>query len=484
MMLFNVYYNENNFPFLNEIKYIINETTQEKLTISEFLNNISQYDEINYIANMPVFFPLLEEEMIRQKYECKTTSTPYYYHYSPKLKPKTYCVDIYVRSDNSNVMKYVNKMRIGTTNGQKYFINFNSFTTYQEINTPFHREEVEYASYLSNIGCKTVTPAGAMREQYGIRSLNSHNIVPGFAIAARDSINNPALIEAYDLGYFKEAWGYDVNSMYLAMMKQIKYLPDAGLASVVKQAQLVPPNHFGWHQKDVYTWEVKLEGEIIWPGDWLVPPCSIKNKFIDMVDMMYKEKQASKKKGGAIYRFYKQKANSFIGSFAKKNRMSTHYKYWSDEKGRKDKDFRAGTPRYDIFAVITTMARRYITVLMDKARAFGCRVLQVNTDGFIVDKPLPESMLGEGLGELRFDKHLTNLYIFSPNQYVADGVQCISGLPSGMYKPGKTNYTYNKIMWVPSYNGFRLIETKIDLMSELKMNFVELEDVIKYEQTR
>lgn len=480
-MLFNVYYDENNFPFLNKIKYIVNETTQEKLMISDFLKNIDQYDEINYIANMPVFFPFLEEEMAKQNYECKTTNTPYYYHYSPRLKPKTYCADIYVRSDNSKVMKYVNKMRIGASNDQKYFINFNSFTVYQEINTPFCQEEIEYASYLGKIGCKTVTPAGAMREQYGIRSLNSNNIIAGFAIAARDSIKNPALIEAYDLGYFKEAWGYDVNSMYLAMMKQIKYLPDAGLAKTIQQPQLVPPNYFGWHQNDVYSWEVKLPGEIIWPGDWLVPPCSIKNKFIDIVDKMYQEKQSSKKKGGAIYRFYKQKANSFIGSFAKKNRMSVHYKHWNDEKGRKDKNFNMGVPRYDIFAVITTLARRYVTELMDKARAAGCKVLQVNTDGFIVDKPLPESMLGEGLGELRLDKHLTNLYIFSPNQYVADGVQCISGLPSGMYKPGQTQYSYNKIMWSPAHNYFKLIETNIDLMSELKMNFVELEDVINYE---
>ena len=124
------------------------------------------------------------------------------------------------------------------------------------------------------------------------------------------------------------------------------------------------------------------------------------------------------------------------------------------------------------------MARRYITELMDQARAAGCRVLQVNTDGFITDKPIPKSMLGEGLGALRLDKHLTNLYIFSSNRYAADGVQSISGLPDGMYKPGKTVYYYNKIIWNQTEGCFKLTETCINLMEEIQETFKELEDVI------
>lgn len=479
-MLFNVYYNENNFPLLNEIKYIVNETTGEQLTIEDFLNKIDTYDEVNYIANMQVFYPFLEKIMLKTGYECKYTKKEYFWHYTHVLKPHTYSADIYVRSD-SGIMKYINKFRIGAKDGQKYFINFNSYSVYQEINTRFSKEEIEYATYLSLIKCKQSTPAGAMRDQYGINNLNSKNLVPGFAIAAASSIKNPALIEAYHIGYVAEAWSYDVNSMYLAMMKTISFLPDSGLAEEVKQAQIVMPHHYGWHQTGPSTWQVVLEGGIIFPGDWLVPPKANINPFLEIVDKMYHEKQTSKKLGGSIYRFYKQKANSFIGSFAKKNRSAKHFIYWDDDTGRYDKDKKSGIPRYDIFAIITALARNYVTELMDRARECGCTVLQVNTDGFIVDKPLPESLLSDELGGLRLDKHLTNLYIFSANRYVADGVQCISGLPADMYKPGQTTYHYNKITWDVWNNCFKLIDTKVDLMDEIKDTYKELEDVISYE---
>lgn len=478
-MLFNVYYNEDYFPLLKEVKYIINETTQEKLTLKEFLEKLPTYNEINYVLNLPVFFSFLEKEMLEQGYICKHTQSPKFSPYANVLKPGTYVADIFTRNDVRG-LKFLNKLRIGSETGQKYFINFNPFTKYQEINAPFPQEEIDHADYLSSIGCKESTPAGAMRKQYKINKLQTPLIHKEFTIAMQSTTINPAIIEAYDEGYFKEAWGYDVNSMYLAMLRNLPFLPDTFRAKQVEQAQLVPLNHFGWHQVGPAKWEVRLEGEILLPDDWLVPPLK-QNKYIKIIDEMYAEKQAAKRIGGCAYRFYKQKANSFIGSFAQKNRRFTHFVHWTDKTGRKDPMKDTDVPQYDIFSVVTTMARRYITKLMDKARECGCNVLQVNTDGFIVDRPLPESMLSEELGGLRLDKHLTNLYIFGPNRYVADGVQCISGLPEGMYKPGKTVYHYNKIQWIPLDECFKLIDTKIDLMEEIKMNFVELEDVISYE---
>ena len=478
-MLFNVYYNEDYFPLIKEVKYIVNESTQEKLTLTEFLNNISTYDEVNYILNLPVFFSFLEKEMKAQGYECKHTKTAKFSRYTSALKPNTYVADIYARSDVKGT-KFLNKVRIGTSNGQKHFINFNAYTKYVDINTPFPQEEIELADYLSSIGCKESTPAGAMRREYGINKLQTELIREDFTLAMRSTTIAPAIIEAYDLGYFKEAWSYDVNSMYLAMLKSVKYMPDTFRAKRVDQPQLVPPNHFGWHQKSSTKWEVVFEGEIIWPDDWLVPPMKT-NPYIDMIDHMFEDKQAAKQLGGCAYRFYKQKANSFIGSFAQKNRRCVHFTNWEDTEGRRDPLRESGIPHYDIFSIVTALARRYIESFMEQAREHGCKVLQVNTDGFIVDKPLPESMLGEELGALRLDKHLTNLYIFGPNRYVADGIQSISGLPEGMYKPGQTIYHYNKIQWTPLDGCFKLIDTKIDLMDELKMNFVELEDVINYE---
>lgn len=225
---------------------------------------------------------------------------------------------------------------------------------------------------------------------------------------------------------------------------------------------------------------MRFGGESLEPGDWLVPCDNKKNPYKQMALKMFEDKQKYKEEGGYAYRFYKQKANSFIGSFAQKNRLSMHFNYWDDEEGRVEEP-KIYYPRYDIFSVITTLARRYITLLMDKARAAGCNILQVNTDGFITDRPIPDSILGEGLGGLRLDKHLTNLFIFSANRYVADGVQSISGLPSGMYEPGETVYYYNKIsLSFEEGVPFKIIKVKIDLMEEINSYNKELEDVIEH----
>lgn len=200
-----------------------------------------------------------------------------------------------------------------------------------------------------------------------------------------------------------------------------------------------------------------------------MPATEAKNSLAAFALKLFEDKQRYKENGGPIYRFYKQKVNSFIGCFAQKNRSILHLSRWDDTHGRYDKETTVKKfPRYDIFQIITAMARRYISELMNKAVEAGCRILKVNTDGFITDKPIPESMLGEGLGDLRFEGKLTNLIIFSGNRHVADGEQSISGLPESMYIPGVYNYVYYQVVWSGVDKTFILKEANVNLLDEME----------------
>lgn len=134
--------------------------------------------------------------------------------------------------------------------------------------------------------------------------------------------------------------------------------------------------------------------------------------------------------------------------------------------------------RFDIFGIITALARRTLMNYMDMAREAGCEIYQCNTDGFITDRPIPHFTSSDELGGLRLDKELNNLYIFSPNQYVADGVQCISGLPCGMYKPGTTKYTFSQIRFNQIDNEYRIVNTTIDLLKTIRETYFLTEEDI------
>ena len=198
-----------------------------------------------------------------------------------------------------------------------------------------------------------------------------------------------------------------------------------------------------------------------------------------MADRLWNDKQKFKQQGGCAYRFYKMKANSFIGCFAQRKRTTKHFTMWDDVNPRDEKPNNETISRYDIFGIITAMARRTLTKYMDMAKEAGCTIYQCNTDGFITDKPIPNFESSAELGGLRLDKELDNLYIFSPNQYVADGIQCISGLPSGMYKRGTTKYTFSQIKYSPISRKFNIINTTVDLLKTIReFYFLTEEDII------
>lgn len=56
-------------------------------------------------------------------------------------------------------------------------------------------------------------------------------------------------------------------------------------------------------------------------------PESRENPYRALAHRLFEDKQKRKKEGAQAYRFYKQKANSFIGSFAQRNKIRVHYQY-------------------------------------------------------------------------------------------------------------------------------------------------------------
>ena len=247
-MLFNVYYDETHFPYLDKIKYIVNETTKEKLTLDEFIAAIPTFYEVNHIGRFNVFYPFLEKRLIADGFICKTTKTDYYSVYRSKLAPHSYVADITIKLSAAEANKNVNKMRIrGLTGEAKYLISFDAFTNYQEVNTPFPEEEIYYSSFLNQIKCKSSSPAGAMREDVPDKSVFKYaaSIERDFCMDLINSMTYPAVIEAYAYGHFDEAYSYDVISMYPAMLSKIKHLPSLISARKITEHMIIPENCFG-----------------------------------------------------------------------------------------------------------------------------------------------------------------------------------------------------------------------------------------------
>lgn len=486
-MLYNVFYKEEFFPAIVEVDFIRNETTGEVYsTVGEFIESlVNSKDTINHIGKFNVFFPFLEKGFQESGYTPKITKTEHFSHYRSKLVPNSYSVDIVGKIASSNCHREVKKLRIASPLGDRYLISFDDFTDYHLINTDYTDDEVEFQSYLNSIGCRRSSPAGAMKEDIGHSSYFSTKTSKGGAELMwelKKTARNPAIIEAFALGPVGKGYCYDINSMYLAQLKKIEHLPDLRFAHPVTSTMVVPPNHFGVHHVNVMDSVIALPGQVISSGDWLLPPSKEENPFKEVAERLWNDKQKFKKEGGCAYRFYKMKANSFIGCFAQRKRALKHFSSWHDTEGREDKYSSGTMSRFDIFGIVTALARQTLIDYMNMARDAGCEIYQCNTDGFITDKPIPGFESSEELGGLRLDKELNNLFIFSQNQYAADGVQCISGLPGGMYQPGVYEYTFETPRYMQHENQFKLIETHLDLYKGIRELEYELEDLYKNEK--
>ena len=201
-MLYNVYYKKEYFPDIIEIDYIYNETTKEQYnTVEEFIEALINSDDvINHIGYMNVFFPFLEKGFKNLDYQLKITRTEHYSNYTPKLKPHTYTTDII--ANIAADYKDIKKLRVGGPKEDRYLINFNAFTDYHLISTPYSDDEVEFQSYLNSIRCRSTSPAGAMKEDIGLRTFFTTTLTRAeLFLELKKTANNPAIIEAYAYGY-------------------------------------------------------------------------------------------------------------------------------------------------------------------------------------------------------------------------------------------------------------------------------------------
>ena len=272
-MLYNVFYKEEYFPNLSHIDYIINETTEEIYhTVQEFLVAFENCpDEINHIKMLKVFYPFLEAALLESGYTSKHTQTAHFAPYTPKLKLKTFVADISAK-DTADAMREISVVRMGCPAGQKYLICYEPFTlSHIAINYRYDKEEVHFQQYLNKIQCRNSTPAGAMKRDVSpsgsLFEIKANTVSNEIMWMLKCAKRNPSIIEAYDLGYHKKGWSYDINSMYLSQLNQLEYLPNLPLARKVKEITVLPPHHHGVKWIGINRSVVCLPGETIGPGD-------------------------------------------------------------------------------------------------------------------------------------------------------------------------------------------------------------------------
>lgn len=353
-----------------------------------------------------------------------------------------------------------------------YFYNYDSFNTeYHPINTRYSKQDVALQQYLNDHNIKETSVASCARKELEAScgkkvfrpTFNRDEVEPELLILLKKKVQNPAIIAAPFVGHVDKAYGYDINSMYPAILSEIDYLPS--MVNAYQATNSLPkkvPEHYmalniNWQTGDI---DVALPGDFYYNSSWLIPPESRPNPLKPFMLEKYQQKRKLKAEGGVKYDFFKMKMNSIIGSFAAKPHTYRFYEHYNDTKYRCSEPLTT-VPRYEINVLVTQMAQRKIMKYMEYAESQGCTVLQVNTDGFITNRKIPGIDYSLELGDLRLDKVLTNLDIYEMNRYTSNETVCISGLPKDLYRPGQTVYKFEILQW----NGKKwcLIQQTVDL---------------------
>lgn len=447
-MLFNAKFNHE----LTVVEEIWNETTKQIYsTIDEFFNDIDTFDETNHIAHLSIIYPIIEPYIIKH-YNMRCNKGKNYTTVQARfLKPNEYAVKMYT-TDGSSAKK-VDYFMLNHGGRVIYFINFDNFAEYHNINEHYSTDEIELQTYFAETDMRKTSPTAAALDELNAETIpkngtngkgfsntvNADLVNPFLVILLRSLNNNPAIITAPYIGHIDKAYGYDINSMYPAVLVSMEHLPDMQQAVIATKQGILPDNYYA-----VNFDGIKMPGDSFNQGDWILPPESRDNPLKQFMLNKYEEKRQLKTIGGAQYRFFKMKMNCIIGNFAVKSHSRIYYNYCADNEGKYNAPKKT-IPRIEINIIVTALARKLIAAWMDFAQSQGCTILQVNTDGFITDIPIPGVEYNLELGELRLDKVLTNLDIYEMNRYTSNETVCISGLPKNLYKPGVTIYKFEII---------------------------------------
>lgn len=260
--------------------------------------------------------------------------------------------------------------------------------------------------------------------------------------------------------FYKTAYHYDVTSLYPYIMSSIEKFPSLNLAYYTNKELIADHTKYAYWIAPTFHCDTTIQTI---PIGSIVAPLLTKNKYKNLAIQMYQEKDKAIK-GTPEYTIAKLKVNSFIGRLIMKNRTNTFYPYsWKDCGKIKAVHKKTFNKDLGAYTYIIAKAREYILSKVKLATNSNAQVLQLNTDGFFTDNPIPYDK-DRFLGSLRYEYKASNLTIFHCNQYVCDQEVCIAGLPKELYKPNQINYKVLSIIWQDGC--YRYIYRKLTLGEE------------------
>jgi hypothetical protein len=246
-------------------------------------------------------------------------------------------------------------------------------------------------------------------------------------------------------GFYKKAYHYDITSMYPYIVTSTALLPDPTQAVRLEKAEKADHKHYAYWVGAFYRCDVESKNI---PANSIKMPLVLPNRYAETALQLYQVK-AQAKKGTPQYTIAKLKVNSFIGRIIMGEDIRNHYKYSDPTFDDKNNQVVAAVNHplrpVEAYTYFIALARQYIKRLMKRAIREGCRIIQVNTDGFFTDKPISFADEEKFLGSLRFEYEAHNLTIFACNQYACDEEVCIAGLPKELYREGQTEYEFPTI---------------------------------------
>ena len=324
-------------------------------------------------------------------------------------------------------------------------VKFSNFKMYDadpwlgNIRTPLTlltSDEVNYLLALSEMALLKTTPSGQAWSNFSIAEPHYNDLETYINI---QSGVRGGIIQGKK-GFYKVAYHYDVTSMYPHILASINRMPWYAAAEKIKESEKADHDHYAYWVPPFYYCDVTSE---MMPADTIKMPLVVPNSYATPALQLYQAK-ACARKGTLQHTVAKLMVNSFIGRIIMRADKNTYFKYCDRSYLEKVMpNFNDSTQRhYEVYTYVIALARKRIKQLMNQAIAEGCRIIQVNTDGFFTDKPISFADSYVSLGSLRFEYEAHNLTIFACNQYACDEEVCIAGLPKGLYVPGQTYYEF------------------------------------------
>lgn len=439
----------------NEMKASSVIIGDEQISIKDFISRLNEYEEpIMFVRHLEYTFRLLENELLKAGYICKYCKDKGkgYHHWSRRLKEKEYTPMIFGADRRCIQVK---------------FANFKMYDAERWLGTnrdPFQRltgSEKAYLYELSKNAALASTPSSNawknFRQNVAAVTTNNQELYWNIEAGLQGGI-----IEGIP-GYYKHAYHYDITSLYPYILSLIERFPCIDLLKTTTADEIANHNKYAyWILSEDGQYHCDVDVTIV-PAGSIKSPLLNKNIYKDMALSLY-ERKSNAKKGTCEYTIAKLEANSFIGRIIKKNYMSAYYPYCNNDIGViKQNHERADILRHiEEYTYLIARARSFMKKKVAMAKECGANIIQINTDGFFTDKPIPYDE-ERFLGSLRFEYETHDLTIFACNQYVCSEEVCIAGLPKSLYVPGQKEFRYPILSYNHKTNRVEYMYKKLTL---------------------